>query len=423
MELREVFQIIKRKLWLVIIIVVVLVGIAVYYSFNQKDSYETSTIITVQTNKEKTDQYQYGGYYAIQASDLFINTMTGWIKSSIFAAEIYKNSNIEFDFAKIRDLSKNIYSQKIPPQNMLLAVTEDTPEKSKAIAENTIKLIKDKISQLSLVANSAANFEIVNSDPVTIPIKPNIPFNLVVAFIISLVISLIFVFFIEYLSPTINNPQRVKNVFKKLPISIKIKKIKGLANQESKTAEKFRFIRSNISITDTEEKETIVVAGLNEKTNGPIVAANLALSFARAGKKTILIDADFANPSIHECFAKSNKYGFSEFLFDELNIQKYLQKTDDSNLKIMSSGIKLSYASDTIERADLKKVFNEIKKEADVLIINVPNLNSSSEAFPLFSIVKKILLIIKIGKTNLAAANYINSFLDKKEVEKYIVII
>jgi len=423
MELKEVFQIIKRKLWLLVLIVVIIAGATGYWSRSQKDSYETSSIITVQGNREASSQYQYGGYYSIQASELFIDTIIGWVKSQNFVADIYKNSGVEVDSNKIASLGKNIYASKIPPQNIELIVTEKDQETSKKVAENTINLIKNKTDEVSLAANSAANFEIISSNPITIPIKQNILLNVMVALVASFILGIILVFFLEYLSPTVNNTQRIKNIFKKYPISLRGLKLKRLVSPDSKEAEKFRFLRANITSLDENEKTTLLVAGINEKNITPLISANLALSFARSGKKTILIDANFINPNIHEYFGKGNEAGFSEFLFDEMNINKYLQKTDEANLKIISSGIKLSYASDTIERASLQKVFKELEKEAEVIIINVPTLNTSSEAFPLFSIVKKVLLVVKLGKTNISAVNYINGFLDKKEVEKYITVI
>jgi len=412
MELKEIFQIIKRKLWLLILVVAIGVGSVTYLSVNQKVKYETSSLLTVQANRERTDQYQYNDYYAIQACDFFINTIMGWIGSPILISTVYESSG-----------GGSIYAQKIPPQNLVLIATGKTKEQSKVILDGTIKLVKDKNAQLNISGASTTEFEIINSDPTTTPTKTNTPLNIVVAFIVAVTVSLVLVFFLEYLSPTINNTQRIKGIFKKYPISLRVLKLKRLLSPASQQSEKFRFLRANITSLDEDEKTTLVVAGINEKNTTPLISANLALSFARSGKKTILVDANFANPNIHEYFGKVNEFGFSEFLFDEKNIDKYLQKTDETNLKIISSGIKLSYASDTIERASLQKVLKEIEKEADVIIINVPALNSSSEAFPLFSMIKKALLVVKLGKTNISAANYINSFLDKKEVEKYIVVI
>jgi len=64
-----------------------------------------------------------------------------------------------------------------------------------------------------------------------------------------------------------------------------------------------------------------------------------------------------------------------------------------------------------------------LEKEADVIIFNVPPLNHSFEAFPLFSMIKKSIIVVKLGKTNIAAANYVNSFLTKKDVEKNIIVL
>ena len=423
MELREIFQIIRRKILLMVVIIIIAVGGSFYFSINTKDQYETSSILTIQANREKTDQYQYGGFYSIQASDLFINTILGWIKSPNLVAEIYKKSGVSFDGEKIKNLGKRIYAKKVPPQNIILTVTDSQADGSKNIALSTIELIKEKTSQLSLIANSSATFEILSSELITTPIKPNVPFNLAVSFIAALILSILIIFIMEYLSPTLNSSQKIWNIFKKSPISFREIKLKGLVSPDTKEAEKFRFLRANISGLEKKGKTSVIVGGLNEQNITPLMSANLALSFARSGKKTILIDANFLNPIIHEYFGKQNEFGFSEFLFDEENIGKYLQQTEEKNLQIISSGIKLSYASDTIERADIEKVLQEIEKESDVIIINVPALNLSSEAFPLFSFIKKALLIAKMGKSNISAANYVNSFLEKKEVEKNIVIL
>jgi len=423
MELKEIFYILKRKIILIIVIVLLSIAGSFYFSINAKNKYETSSILTIQANRESTDQYQYGGFYSIQASDLFANTILGWIKSPNIVAEIFKKSGVSFDDKKIKSLANKIYAKKVPPQNIMLTITDDQMNESKNIADSTISLIKEKTGQLALVANSSTNFEIISSDPITTTISPNIPFNVAIAFIVALIFSIFIIFVIEYLSPTVNSAQKVRSIFNKDPISLREFKLKGLVNPDTKEAEKFRFLRANMSVLGEKEKTTIVVGGLNEQTTTPLLAANLALSFARSGKKTILIDANFLNPVIHEYFGKQNEFGLSEFLFDEKNISKYLQQTEEKNLQIISSGIKLSYASDTIERADIEKVLDIVNKEAEAIVINVPALNVSSEAFPLFAIANKVLLVTKIGKTNISAANHINSFLDSKNVEKYIVII
>jgi len=423
MELKDILQIIKRRIIILVVIIILTLGITIYWTAKTPEKYETSFIITVQANREQSFEYQYSGYYAIQASELFINTIIGWVKSPTFVADIYKRAEIEFDNKKLKTLAKKIYARKVPPQNISLIITDRNKERAEKIANSTIALITEKTNEINQLANSAANFEIVGSKFITIPLKPNLLFNAIITFLVSLIIGLILIFAIEYFSPTINNIKTVKNIFKKHHVSLRNIKLKGLTNPETKESEKFRFLRSNISPWNKKEKFSIIVAGINEQQTTPLISANLALSFARAGRKTILIDADFSNPNIHELFTKQNEFGFSELLFDAKELTKYLQKTEEENLFIIPAGIKLSYASDTIERAGLEKVMEYIQKEADVIIINVPALSISSEAFPLFSVIKKALLIVKIGKTNIAAANYINEFLDEKEIEKNIIVI
>ncbi len=423
MELKEILQIIKRKIFILALTIILIISATIYFTIKTPERFETSFIITVQGNREYTTEYQYSGYYSIQASELFINTIIGWVKSPTFVADIYRHAGIDFDNKNLKNLGKKIYARKVPPQNISLIISDQNKERAERIANSTIGLIGEKTNEINQLAESAANFEIVGSRFITIPIKPSLIFNILIALIASLIVGTIIIFILEYLSPTINNTQKVKKIFKKIPISLRNIKIKGLINPETKESEKFRFLRANIFSQEEKNNAVILVAGINELNTTPLISTNLALSFARSGKKTILIDANFSDPNVHEYFNKQNEFGFSELLFDEKNIDKYLQNTEEENLQIIPAGIKLSYASDTIERADIEKVINEIKKQGDIVIINVPALNVSSEAFPLFSVIKKSLLLIKLGKTNIAAASYVNNFLDEKEIEKNIVII
>lgn len=422
MELKEIFQTISRRLTLLMLVIITIASSVGYFTITSKEAYETSSLITIQSSREATSQYQYGGFYAIQSSELFINTITGWIKNTNIVSEIYTRAGIEFDRNKVETLGKNIYARKVPPQNLVLIIKDQDRDSSIKIAESTIDVVRDRIDQMSLVANAAADFEILSSSLITRNVRPNIYLNILISIIIGFLFGTILIFVFEYFSPTINCPSRIKNIFKKDPVSFKGMKIKGLIHPETKESEKFRFLRANIN-SQEEPKTSIIISSLNEQESPSLIASNLALSFARSGKKTILVDTCFGNALVHEYFNRPNDFGFSEFLFDENNLDKYLQNTDENNLRIISAGMKLAYASDSIERSNLKKIINEIEKESDIIIFNVPPLNQSSEAFPLFSVIKKTVLVIKLGKTNIAAANFINLFLTKKDVEKNIIII
>lgn len=424
MELKDFFSVVKKYLAIVLLVVFVIVSATAFFSVMTPQKYQSSASILIQPTREPTTQYQYGGYYAIQASELFADTILGWLKSSEVMSEIFQDAKIAVTSDNIAALSGQIVARKVPPQNVELQLNDKDQARSKMLMQAIIDVVKNKTDIINKNAGEGSTFTIISSDILTMPIKPSITLNITISIFIGLILGIILVFLREYFSSTINFTKSAINIFGPRNVISFYGKIKGLIDQESILAERFRFMRANIlPITSKDEKIGLVVSGVNETDQSVRIAANFALSAARAGRKVILIDSDFDNPRIHEFFALPNTRGFSELLFDNGHLESYLLATPEENLKVVSAGMRLSYSADTIARANLDELKKELERQADLIIYNVAPLSDSSDAFPLFGVAKKALLVIKLGTSHIAAAEYIHRFLDQKEIEQFAVVI
>ena len=55
--------------------------------------YDASVALNViRVNREETGDYQYDGFYAIQASNLFAETIVSWLETPAVVKEIYEQS-------------------------------------------------------------------------------------------------------------------------------------------------------------------------------------------------------------------------------------------------------------------------------------------------------------------------------------------
>ena len=422
--MKDFFSIVKKYVLMVILIIFVIVLAATTFSLARPQKYQSSASLLIQPVREPTTQYQYGGYYAIQASEMFAGTILGWLKSPEVLSEILQEAKMPVGASEIQALSNQISARKIPPQNIELNVIDLNQEKAKLLASSTINIIKSKTELINKSASDGSAFTIISSDILTMENRPNIIFNVGLAFIIGLILGLVLVFLREYFSVTINFPKTASNIFNAPNIVTFYGKIRGLIDQDSLLAERFRFIRANIlPILSSSEKIGLVVSGINHSEQSAKIAANLALSSARAGKRVILVDSDFDDPHLHELFALPNTRGFSELLFDTNHLDSYLLATPEENLKVVSAGMRLSYSADTIARADLGKLKKELEEWADLVIYNVAPLSGSSDAFPIFGIAKKALLVVKLGVSHIASAEYIHRFLTQKEIEQFVAVI
>lgn len=107
-----------------------------------------------------------------------------------------------------------------------------------------------------------------------------------------------------------------------------------LTNPSSAAAEHYRTIRTNIqfvSINDQQVK-TIVVTSSGPGEGKSTTAANLAVVFAKAGQKVLLVDADMRKPVIYKAFQINNHYGLSNLLSSTETISKGIQKNGNQGI-------------------------------------------------------------------------------------------
>lgn len=129
---------------------------------------------------------------------------------------------------------------------------------------------------------------------------------------------------------------------------MKIKKeLIAQRDPKSPVSEVFRTLRTNIQFMSTNKKlKTLLVTSTFPSEGKSWVTSNLAVTFAQAGNKVILIDADMRKGRQYTIFGVSPRPGLSNYLSgldvenpDDIDLSQYIQKTDVENLLIMSGNL------------------------------------------------------------------------------------
>jgi succinoglycan biosynthesis transport protein ExoP len=100
------------------------------------------------------------------------------------------------------------------------------------------------------------------------------------------------------------------------------------------------------------------------------LAGHLASSLARAGRKTLLVDADLRQPAVHQLFELPLQPGFSEVLLGEVEVADSVQATTLDGLSVVTAGqwdrdVILSLARDGVEG-----IFEKLREEFDFIIVD-----------------------------------------------------
>ena len=148
---------------------------------------------------------------------------------------------------------------------------------------------------------------------------------------------------------------------------------------KSPISEVFRTLRTNIQFMNANKKmKTILVTSTFPGEGKSWVTSNLAVTFAQAGKKVVLIDADMRKGRQYAIFGISPTPGLSNLLSGieekENNITNtmadYIQETEVENLYVLSAGNIPPNPSELLVSTQMITLLDELKNLCDIIIID-----------------------------------------------------
>lgn len=149
---------------------------------------------------------------------------------------------------------------------------------------------------------------------------------------------------------------------------------------KSPVSETFRTLRTNIQFMNTNNRlKTLLITSTLPGEGKSWVASNLAITFAQAGKKVVLIDADMRKGRQYAIFEVSPRPGLSNYLsgidsnseensMDE--IIDYIQETEVKNLYVISAGNIPPNPSELLITPKMVNLLDKLKQVSDIVIID-----------------------------------------------------
>ena len=170
---------------------------------------------------------------------------------------------------------------------------------------------------------------------------------------------------------------------------------------KSVISEKFRGIRTNILFSTADnDVQTIVFTSEKPAAGKSTISANVAITYAQAGYKTLMIDGDMRKPSQHYLFNTDNIDGFSNLIINKTDYNKAIHKTDIVNLDLLTSGPIPPNPSELIGSEKSLEVFEYLRSEYDFIIIDTPPVNMVTDAQLFSEIAKYVVYVVDVQKND-----------------------
>jgi capsular exopolysaccharide synthesis family protein len=131
-----------------------------------------------------------------------------------------------------------------------------------------------------------------------------------------------------------------------------------------------------------------------------MTACNLAIVFAQAGRRVLLVDADLRRPGVHRMFALANVRGLTTLLREsETSVDSVAQATEVLNLRVITTGPLPPNPAELLGSKRMKLVMTGLKKQADLVVIDSPPVQAVADAAVLSTLVDGTLVVVAAGKT------------------------
>ena len=132
---------------------------------------------------------------------------------------------------------------------------------------------------------------------------------------------------------------------------------------KSPISEAYRSLRTSMLFSSSKKVKSILVSSAGPGEGKTTTVANLAITYANLGKKTILVDTDLRRPVVHKVFNLEREPGVTNFLAGQTeDISTLIKETEVDNLSIITSGVIPPNPSEMLgsqKMIDLVKILEE----------------------------------------------------------------
>ena len=166
-------------------------------------------------------------------------------------------------------------------------------------------------------------------------------------------------------------------------------------------SEQYRTVRTNIEFAAAAlDKCQVVMFTSSTMSEGKsTVSANVAVTWAQAGKKVLLIDADLRRPTVHATFRKLNLDGVTTVLTGKSKPDEVVEETFVDNLSIIPSGPIPPNPSELLNSRRMSDLLDWARGNFDIVVLDAPPVLAVSDVQVLVPKTDGVVIVTKIGQT------------------------
>jgi len=309
-------------------------------------------------------------------------------------------------------------SASVPLDTNLISVLVRDPDAQKAarIADAVSAEFATYVAQIEQTdskGDSLVKVSVVRPAEVpTVPISPRVKLNLVLGLLLGLAVGIGAALLRENLDTTVKNEDDLEAIAHDLgrPLNVigAITKDPGAAkaplivnaDPQSKRAEAFRQLRTNLQFVDIDNPPRSIVITSSLAVEGKsTTAANLAITLAQAGLRVALVEADLRRPKLATYMGIEGAVGLTDVLVGRAKATDLMQSWGNLPLSFLPSGRPAPNPSELLGSRAMLNLLRELEVSHDIVLLDAPPLLPVTDAAVMSALAGGALLVVRVNST------------------------
>ena len=309
-------------------------------------------------------------------------------------------------------------SASVPLDTNLItvSVTNTDPQSAARIADAVGAAFSSYISEIEQVdsqGNSLVKASVVRpaESPGT-PVSPRLKLNLALGLIVGLAIGVGLAVLREHLDTSVKDEDDIEAISNDLgrqlnvigaigkdPTAAKMPLIVN-ADPQSKRAEAFRQLRTNLQFVDVDNPpRSIVVTSSVANEGKSTTAANLAITLAQAGLRVALVEADLRRPKLANYMGVERAVGLTDILVGRATATEVMHPFGTLPLKFLPAGRPAPNPSELLGSRAMLTLLRELENSHDIVLLDAPPLLPVTDAAVMSALAGGALLVVRADST------------------------
>ncbi len=354
----------------------------------------------------------------VQALDQRIQQAGRALRQAAQATVLSLQADIAAHDARIRELRAQLASYP-GKENQIGQLELDA-----ALYNDTYRYL---LTQLQAAQISSATItpytDIVETATVARSIGMRLRDKLVIGALVGLFLGVLIAFLLEYLDQTIKSPADVERVLEIPVLGLIPVDPRGFRSRrdgrhrhaipliirsapDDPTSEAYRTLRTNVTFVSAEHRtlQLICVTSPGPAEGKSTTAANLAITLAQQGARTLLVDADLRRPLVHKVFNLVQEPGLTDVLVGSAALREAVRPNVIANLDVLPGGALPPNPSELLGSEAMHRLLEQLRAQYASVIFDTPPALAVTDATVLGASADAVILVLRVGETEEAAA-------------------